>query len=108
MFTGGLAEQAQRSVELHCINPQVLDQLMEFIYSGEIHIDQNNVQELIVAADMLELNEVVHGCTQYLKKELHPSNAIGIYRYDHHSHILLYLHCHIKPRCKYSVELITI
>lgn len=62
------------------MSPHVLEQLLEFVYSGEICIDQGNVQELIVAADMLELTEVVTGCTQYLKKELHPTNAVGIYR----------------------------
>jgi actin-binding protein IPP len=44
-------------------------------------ISQENVQDLMVAADMLELKEVVNGCTEYLKNELHITNAIGIYRY---------------------------
>ncbi len=30
---------------------------------------------------MLGIFEVVESCTDYLKNELHPSNAIGIYRY---------------------------
>lgn len=60
MFTGGLCEgqQAQRRVELHQLGAQVMEQLLEFIYTGEVRIDQANVQELMVAADMLELAEV--------------------------------------------------
>jgi actin-binding protein IPP len=50
------------------------------ILIGEINISQDNVQELMVAADMLELKEVVGGCTEFLKHELHATNAIGIYR----------------------------
>lgn len=50
------------------------------ILSGEINISQDNVQDLMVAADMLELKEVVGGCTEFLKHELHATNAIGIYR----------------------------
>jgi actin-binding protein IPP len=50
------------------------------ILVGEININQDNVQEMMVAADMLELKEVVVGCTEFLKHELHASNAIGIYR----------------------------
>lgn len=80
MFTGGLCEQQQRSVELHQVPARILEQLLEFIYSGEVRIDQTNVQELMVAADMLELTEVVDGCTDYLVKELHPTNATGIFR----------------------------
>jgi actin-binding protein IPP len=50
------------------------------IVIGEININQDNVQDLIVAADMLELKEVVVGCTEFLKYELHATNAVGIYR----------------------------
>ena len=54
---------------------------MSYVVAGEININQENVQELMIAADMLELNEVVVGCTEFLKHELHATNAIGIYRY---------------------------
>lgn len=81
MFTGDLCEKDQRSVELHAISPHVLTTLIDFVYSGEIEINQNNVQELMIAADMLELDDVVLGCSEYLIKELHAVNAIGIYRF---------------------------
>lgn len=80
MFTGDLCEKDQQSVELHEISPHVLTTLVDFIYSGEIEINQNNVQELMVAADMLELEDIVVGCSEYLIKELHAVNAVGIYR----------------------------
>ena len=41
---------------------------------------EQNVQELILAADMLELSDVVDVCSGFLKQQLEPSNAIGIYR----------------------------
>ena len=41
---------------------------------------EENVQELILAADMLELSDVVEICSAFLKQQLEPSNAIGIYR----------------------------
>lgn len=51
------------------------------LFLGELDISQDNVQELLISADMLELEDVVAGCTDFLKQELHSSNAIGIYRY---------------------------
>ena len=61
-------------------------------------ISQENVQDLMVAADMLELKEVVNGCTEYLKNELHITNAIGIYRYYEISedHFILYTKIFVK------------
>jgi actin-binding protein IPP len=35
----------------------------------------------MVAADMIELEEVVQLCTSYLITELEPSNALGIFRF---------------------------
>ena len=57
-----------------------------FYFSGEINIVQHNVQELLIAADMLQLADVVSLCTSFLKQELHSSNAIGIYRFSEGHH----------------------
>lgn len=80
MFDGGLCEQQQSLVKLNQVSGRIFEQLLGFIYSGEIDINKDNVQNLMISADMLELNEVVIGCTEFLIKELHPSNAVGIYR----------------------------
>ncbi|XP_071856065.1 actin-binding protein IPP [Bombus fervidus] len=81
MFTGGLVEEQQELVEIHSISANILSLLVDFIYSGNVDITQDNVQELFAAADMLELDEVVFGCITYLKQQLHYSNALGIYRF---------------------------
>lgn len=80
MFTGGLVEELQELVEIHAISANILSMLVDFIYTGNIDITQDNVQELFAAADMLELDEVVSGCIVYLQQQLHYSNALGIYR----------------------------
>lgn len=91
MFTVGLVEEQQELVEIHSISPHILSQLVDFIYSGNVDITQDNVLELFAAADMLELDDVVSGCISYLKQQLHYSNALGIYRWDWKSKILIFL-----------------
>ncbi|XP_063225348.1 actin-binding protein IPP [Bacillus rossius redtenbacheri] len=81
MFTAGLSEEQKDTVELHAVSASSLKSLVEFIYTGETVINQDNVQELMVAADMLQLREVVLGCCEYLRQELHCSNALGIFRF---------------------------
>lgn len=86
MFAGNLCEKNQHQIEIHNVQSYIFEILLNFIYSGQVkRINQNNVQDLMVAADMLELNEVVSECTRFLCKELHALNAIGIYRFanDH-------------------------
>lgn len=36
----GLSEGKQRAVHIHSIDPEVLRQLLDFIYTGQIHINQ--------------------------------------------------------------------
>ncbi|KAH8381180.1 actin-binding protein IPP [Drosophila serrata] len=77
----GLNEVKQKSVVLHTIDGDILHILLDFIYTGRCEITQSNVQELLAAADMLQLNEVVDGCCEFLCRELHASNALGILRF---------------------------
>ncbi|XP_033322034.1 actin-binding protein IPP [Megalopta genalis] len=81
MFTGGLVEEQQELVEIHSVSANILSILVDFIYTGNVDVTQDNVLELFAAADMLEIDEVVMGCITYLSQQLHPSNALGIYRF---------------------------
>ncbi|VDM58061.1 unnamed protein product [Angiostrongylus costaricensis] len=65
MFTSEMAES-----RLHA--------LVSFCYSGEIKITDQNVQILLPAACLLHLNEVQEVCCEFLKKQLDPSNCLGI------------------------------
>ena len=55
----------EKVAKLHSLNYQILKKLIDFIYTGKIEIDQINVQELLAAADMLQLPDVVSGWAQY-------------------------------------------
>lgn len=49
--------------------------------SGMISVTVDNVQELMVAADMLQLQEVVAVCGEFLKGHMDPSNCVGIFQF---------------------------
>lgn len=89
----GLCEGKQKSVVLHSIDPNILQALVDFIYTGQIKIEQHNVQELLAAGDMLQIPDVVDSCCDFLSRELHASNALGILRFaeTHHCERLVHL-----------------
>lgn len=69
--------------------------------TGIVNINENNVQELIVAADMLQLTEVVDLCCEFLKGQIEPLNCIGLFQFSEHiaCHDLMeftenYIHAH--------------
>ncbi|GBP30667.1 Actin-binding protein IPP [Eumeta japonica] len=81
MFSAGLEESQKRLVSLPSVPPDILPLIIDFIYTGQTIINKSTVQHLMIAADMLQLRELVTGCGEYLKRELHPSNALGIFRF---------------------------
>jgi len=76
----GKKDKRQRIV-LQSIEHKPLEAVVDFMYSGKLSLCQENVQDILVAADMIELKEVVEICTEFLKVELHETNSIGIYRF---------------------------
>lgn len=79
MFSSDLEEANVRTVTMHEVSAPVLEKLLRFIYSGVIHINCDDAQDILAAADMLELTAVVDLCCKFLISELHPSNCIGMY-----------------------------
>lgn len=47
-------------------------------FAGTIELREDTVENLLATACMLQLSEVVEACCNFLMKQLHPSNCIGI------------------------------
>ncbi|KAL4082849.1 hypothetical protein QTP88_029505 [Uroleucon formosanum] len=77
MFTN-FAEKNKDLVVLGELDFATLQLLVDFIYSGEIMINKNNVKDLLTAANLLLLNDVSEACCAFLLKRLHPTNCLGI------------------------------
>ncbi|XP_060877606.1 kelch-like protein 3 isoform X2 [Metopolophium dirhodum] len=65
-------------VSLRELDSTILRQLVDYIYTGEIMITKENVQGLLPAANLLQLNYVSGACAEFLRTQLEPSNCIGI------------------------------
>ncbi|GFR77091.1 kelch-like ech-associated protein [Elysia marginata] len=80
MFTRGMREVTMSEVCIRegNITREALCQLVDFAYTGEIHITQDNVQRLLVAALFLQMRHVIEACTVYLEQQLDQSNCLGI------------------------------
>ena len=49
MFTGDLAEAKSTRITLQEIDPEALEKLIDFVYTSEIHVNEENVQVCSVA-----------------------------------------------------------
>ena len=79
MFTTqGMVEKDANIVELHNVDRESFSSLLDFIYTSKLVINDENVQQLLPASDILRLTNVRDACCQYLQNQLDPSNALGI------------------------------
>lgn len=77
MFTSFEESRADR-ITLQEIDGQALNLLIDYIYSAEISVTEDNVQVLLPAANLLQLTDVRDACCEFLQGQLHPSNCLGI------------------------------
>jgi len=71
MFAHGMKESNQEVIELkdENISAEALKIVMDSIYSGNIHVNDENVFEVLIAADHLQVESVVKQCCEYLQTE---------------------------------------
>lgn len=79
MFTSGMTEGKLDCITLHDVRPAVFEKLIRFMYTGEIQVCGETCQEVLAAADMLQLLPVVAVCRAFLVQQLAPDNCVGIF-----------------------------
>ncbi|CAF1622452.1 unnamed protein product, partial [Adineta ricciae] len=79
MFTTSeMCESSQPSVTLNGVDPDAMFELIEYAYTSEITICENNVQSLLSAANLLMMQAVRDACSSFFERFLDETNAIGI------------------------------
>lgn len=81
MFTNDVIESRQNSVTLKSMDPRSVEVLIEFAYTAQIRITEENVQYLLPVACILQISPVKKACCDFLQSQLDPSNCIGIKDY---------------------------
>ena len=82
MFCGGFREQHQGCAQLRIdpaqIAPSIMRLIVDFIYTARVLITEANVEQLLCAAKMLQLDDVVNAACVFLNKNMDANNCICI------------------------------
>lgn len=66
------------SITIDNINHLTLETIINYIYTSEVIITELNVQHLLPAAILLQIEDVVNACCIYLSQNMDSNNCIGI------------------------------
>ncbi|XP_037072489.1 kelch-like protein 5 isoform X2 [Pollicipes pollicipes] len=78
MFTHDVLEARAPVVELKQVDPDALQMVVDFCYTGCLELNEQTVELLLTTASLLQLSQIQTACCHFLEKQLHPSNCIGI------------------------------
>ncbi|GAA6101846.1 gigaxonin [Tachysurus ichikawai] len=90
-------------IELQGISMPIMKQILDYIFSGEISLGEDTIQDVVQAADMLLLTDLKSLCCQFLESCITAENCIGIRLFSlhyclHHVHHVAteYLQTHFR------------
>ncbi|TKS79121.1 Kelch-like protein 22 [Collichthys lucidus] len=80
MFAGGLRETQQKEITIHGVSHMAMKKILDYIYTAEIELDLECVQEVLIAATLVQLEIVINFCCDFLFSWLDESNILELHR----------------------------
>ena len=71
-------------IDLKDVDSSVADLIMRYASCGRIHVNQDNVCDLLIVADRYNITAIINICQQYLHQNLDPSNCLETYLLAHY------------------------
>ncbi|KAE8631211.1 hypothetical protein XENTR_v10001109 [Xenopus tropicalis] len=78
MFLSDMAETKQTLIEIQDFDGDAIEDLVKFSYSSCVTLTVDNVQPLLYAACILQVELVAKACCEYMKLHFHPSNCLAV------------------------------
>uniref|UniRef100_A0A3B3H382 Gigaxonin n=1 Tax=Oryzias latipes TaxID=8090 RepID=A0A3B3H382_ORYLA len=71
-------------IELQGVSMATMKQILDFIFSGEITLSEETIQDMVQASDMLLMTDLKALCCQFLESCITAENCIGIRLFSLH------------------------
>ncbi|KAB5543511.1 hypothetical protein PHYPO_G00080020 [Pangasianodon hypophthalmus] len=84
MFMGQLRENGQSVVRLNEVTSVALEHLLNFIYEGRVQLQEENVEIIFRAADLLDVPALSRACVDFLGKCMSHFNCLGLMEFAKH------------------------
>ena len=62
------------------MKPEILTAIIDYIYTGEVELTADNVESLLKACDVLQLDTLKTACESFMLKHVDPANCFGFHK----------------------------
>lgn len=69
--------------EIPGLSPHIMQLIIDFAYTGITSVTEAVVQDLLLAADQLIVDDMILECWDFLERHLCAENCIGIWKFTH-------------------------
>ncbi|XP_072524679.1 kelch-like protein 40a [Salminus brasiliensis] len=80
MFLSDMEESKKREVVLQDVEPSIMGMILRYIYTSDINLTEQNVQDIFTVANMYQIPSIFSVCMSYLEQKMVLSNCLAILR----------------------------
>ncbi|XP_077357735.1 kelch-like protein 40a [Festucalex cinctus] len=80
MFLSDLEEGKTRDIILKDVEPGTMGMILRYIYTSDIDLTEQNVQDIFMVANMYQIPSIFSVCVSYLQEKLVLGNCLAIFR----------------------------
>ena len=87
MLSHTMKETITGVIEIEDLKPEVFQEVLHFLYTNELMPKDNLVQEILIAADRYEIDDLIRRCEDFLIEKLTVENVISLLQFsdDHNA-----------------------
>ncbi|XP_077988530.1 kelch-like protein 2 [Glandiceps talaboti] len=78
LLRSGMKETHDGRVELKCLDSKGLAMVLQYMYSGKVTLNSDNITYTLVAADLLLMTSLKHECEQFLIKHINTTDCLAV------------------------------
>lgn len=94
MFLNPVKERDEKVIEMHDISPDTMQEMIGYMYTGNIRLTNENAQDMLMTATMLELTHLIEQCASYMIREVCMENCVEMFLFaSHFACVKLKRHC---------------
>lgn len=80
MFLSELEESKKREIVLKDVEPSVMGMILRYLYTSDITLTEQNVQDIFMVANMYQIPSIFSVCVSYLQEKMVLGNCLAIFR----------------------------